>query len=118
MESADFSINAQNVILRAFDGAVNALDDEWKRESERYKKAIAEAYKVEEAEGSFLSQEWDLEEDLYRQRKQGVGALARFPILPSTFVIWKRFSASLLRISDSTTTPIADRILNCRENSY
>jgi hypothetical protein len=76
MESADFSINAQNVILRVFDSASNALDEEWKRESESYKKAVAEAYKIDEAEGNMMSQEWDWEEDLHRQRKQGVGALA------------------------------------------
>ena len=75
MEAGDFSINAQNLILRVFDNASQALDDEWKRESENYNKAIGEAYKVEESQGSYLSQERDWEEDLHRQRKQGVGAL-------------------------------------------
>jgi hypothetical protein len=76
MEAGDFSINAQNLILKVFDNASQALDDEWKRESESYKKLIGEAYKVEESQGTYLSQERDWEEDLHRQRKQGVGALA------------------------------------------
>jgi hypothetical protein len=76
MESADFSITAQNVILRVFDSACGALDDDWKRESERYEKAITAAYQVDEAEGGYMSSERDWEEDLYRQRQQGVGALA------------------------------------------
>lgn len=76
MESADFSITAENVILRVFDSASNALDEEWKRDAEDYDKRIAKAYKVDESEGGYLSQERDWEEDLYRQRKQGIGALA------------------------------------------
>lgn len=76
MESTDFSITAQNVILRVFDIAISALDDEWERESESYEKAIAEGYKVDESEGDISLQERDWAEDLHRQRKQGVGALA------------------------------------------
>lgn len=76
MQSMDFSITAQNVILRVFDSASDALDEEWERESENYDKAIAEAYGVDESEGSYVSQEREWEGDLYRQRKQGVGALS------------------------------------------
>jgi hypothetical protein len=48
MEAGDFSIDARNLILKVFDNASQALDDEWKRESEFFKQAIGEAYKVEE----------------------------------------------------------------------
>lgn len=76
MQSFDFSINAQNLILRVFDSASTALDDEWKKEAEAYKKGIPKAYEVDESEGDIMRQERDWEEDLHRQRKQGVGALA------------------------------------------
>ena len=74
--SNDFSIDARNLILRVFDTATDALADEWKTESQAREKAIAEAYKVDEGEGGYLSQEYDWEKDMYRQRNQGVGALA------------------------------------------
>ena len=76
MQAGDFSIDAHSLILRVFDIASNALDEEWKKDSEDFNKSIAEAYAVDESEGSYLSQEKDWEEHLYRQRMQGVGALA------------------------------------------
>ena len=76
MEAADFSIKAQHVILPLFESASQALDREWKAEEEKYRKSIADAYKVDEAEGSIMSSEKYWMEDIYRQRKQGVGSLA------------------------------------------
>lgn len=74
MQAGDFAIDAHSLILRVFDIASSALHEEWKRDSEYFNKKIAEA--VDESEGSYLSQEKDWEEHLYRQRMQGVGALA------------------------------------------
>jgi hypothetical protein len=76
MEAFDFSIHAQNLVLRVFDSAGTALDDEWKKYIEEFKKEIGKAYAADESEGSIMSQERDWEEDLYRQRRQGIGALA------------------------------------------
>lgn len=76
MQAGDFSIDAHSLILRVFDIASTALDEEWKKDLEFFNKKIAEAYAVDEAEGGYLSQEKDWEEHLYRQRMQGVGALA------------------------------------------
>lgn len=76
MESIDFSIRAQSVILPLFESASNALDTEWKAEEESYRKSIAAAYKLDESEGSIMSSEKDWMEDIYRQRRQGVGSLA------------------------------------------
>jgi hypothetical protein len=76
MQAGDFSIDAHSLILRVFDIASSALDEEWRKDSEYFNKKIAEAYAVDESEGSYLSQERDWEEHLYRQRRQGVGALA------------------------------------------
>ena len=76
MQSIDFSINAQHLILRVFDSATNALDEEWKKDAEVYKKEIPRAYEVDESEGDIMRQDRDWQEDFYRQRNQGVGALA------------------------------------------
>src|SRR5712692_2787304 len=76
MQAGDFSIDAHSLILRVFEIASSALDEEWKKDKEFFNKAIAEAYAVDESEGGYLSQEKDWEEHLYRQRMQGVGALA------------------------------------------
>jgi hypothetical protein len=76
MEAIDFEIKTQNLILPVFDNATNALNDEWKKYLARMDKQIAEAYKRDEGEGGMMSQERDWEEDLHRQRLQGVGALA------------------------------------------
>ncbi len=76
MQAGDFSLDAHSLILRVFDIARSALNEEWKKDSEYFNKAIAEAYAVDESKGGYLSQEKDWEERLYRQRMQGVGALA------------------------------------------
>lgn len=76
MESADFSIKTQHVILPLFESASQALDTEWKAEEETYRKSITAAYKLDESEGSIMSGEKEWMEDLYRQRKQGVGSMA------------------------------------------
>jgi hypothetical protein len=76
MHAMDFSIKAQHVILPLFKSASNALDAEWKAEEESYRKSIADAYKLDESEGSIMSSEKDWMEDIYRQRQQGVGSLA------------------------------------------
>ncbi len=76
MQAGDFSIDAHSLILRVFEIASSALDEEWKKDKEFFNKKIAEAYAVDEGEGGYLSQEKDWEEHLYRQRMQGVGALA------------------------------------------
>jgi hypothetical protein len=76
MQAGDFSIDAKSLILHVFEIASTALDEEWKKDTEFFNKKIAEAYAVDEGEGGYLSQEKDWEEHLYRQRMQGVGALA------------------------------------------
>lgn len=76
MEASDFSLKTKNLILPVFDNATNALNDGWKKYDETFKKQITEAYKRDESEGGMMSQEREWEEDLHRQRLQGVGALA------------------------------------------
>jgi hypothetical protein len=76
MHAIDFSIKAQRVILPLFQSASSALDAEWKTEEAAYRKGIVEAYKLDESEGGVMSSEKDWMEDIYRQRKQGVGSLA------------------------------------------
>lgn len=74
MEAFDFSLNAQNVVLRVFESANEALTDEWNKYLDDFKKKRTTP--LEEWEADFQSQEKDWEEDLHRQRMQGVGALA------------------------------------------
>ncbi len=76
LHAMDFSIKTQQVILPLFKSASNALDAEWKAEEVTYRESIAKAYKLDESEGSIMSSEKDWMEDIYRQRKQGVGSLA------------------------------------------
>ena len=76
LHGMDFSIKTQQVILPLFRSASNALDAEWKAEEMTYRKGIAEAYKLDESEGSIMSSEKDWMEDIYRQRQQGAGSLA------------------------------------------
>src|SRR5713226_5514747 len=76
MEGIDFSLKTQNLILPVFESATNALNDAWKEYEETFKKQISKAYQRDEGEGGMMSQERDWEEDLHRQRLQGVGALA------------------------------------------
>jgi hypothetical protein len=76
MEGIDFSLKTRNLILPVFDNATNALTEEWKKYEETFAKQIADAYKRDEGEGGMMSQERFWEEDLHRQRLQGVGALA------------------------------------------
>jgi hypothetical protein len=72
----DFSISTRELILHVFDSATTALDDEHKKYKEYFDKNIGAAYDRGESEGGVMSQEMDWREDLYRQRRQGVGALA------------------------------------------
>jgi len=76
MEASDFSLKTQNLILPVFDHATNALKQEWEKYEEVFQKQIAQAYERDESEGGMMSQERDWEEDLHRQRLQGVGILA------------------------------------------
>jgi hypothetical protein len=48
LRSASLITSSGNLIVPVFDNASQALDDEWKRESENYKKATGEADKVDE----------------------------------------------------------------------
>ena len=59
MQADDFSIDAHSLILRVFDIASSALDDEWRKEAEAYKKRIPKAYEVDESEGDIMRQERD-----------------------------------------------------------
>jgi len=70
MEAVCFSIDARSLILRVFVTASEALDDEWKR----YVKRVEECISEEEVLRALQDEHW--EEDLHRQRMQGVGALA------------------------------------------
>jgi|SRR5580704_1525933 hypothetical protein len=72
----DFSINTRELILHVFDSASTALDDEHKKYQEYYNKNIGAAFERSESEGGLMFQEREWQEDLYRQRTQGVGALA------------------------------------------
>ena len=74
LHAMDFSLEAENLILRVFDSSTNALDEEWKKYSADFK--TNQGKPLEEWEADAMSQEMYWEEDLHRQRKQGVGALA------------------------------------------
>jgi hypothetical protein len=74
MEAFDFSINAHNLILRVFDSASEALDDEWKKYLAGFKSYISKPLDESEAGIAFSERDW--EEDFHRQRMQGIGALA------------------------------------------
>ena len=76
LHSVDFSISTRELILRVFDSATAALDDEHKKYKDYFDKNIGKAYERDESEGGIMSSEMDWEEDMYRQRRQGVGALA------------------------------------------
>lgn len=76
LHSAEFSINTRELILRVFDSATTALEDEHKKYKEYFDKNIGEAYDRDESEGGIMSSEMDWEDDMHRQRRQGVGALA------------------------------------------
>jgi hypothetical protein len=76
MKSSGFEHDARELILRVFDSASNALDEEQNKFIEVFEKQLAEASSTDESERGILYQEMDWEERLYRQRRQGVGALA------------------------------------------
>src|SRR5260370_19346128 len=76
MQALEFEITTRELILKVFDSASTALDDEWKKFAESFQTEIDKAYSRDESEGLMLSQEKDWQEDLFRQRRQGVGALA------------------------------------------
>jgi hypothetical protein len=76
MEATDFALKTRNLILPVFDNSTNALNEEWKKFEGTFHKQIADAYQRDESEGGMMSQELYWEEDLHRQRLQGVGALA------------------------------------------
>ena len=76
MEGIDFTLKTRNLILPVFDNATNALNEEWKKYENTFNRQIAEAYQRGESEGGMMTQELYWEEDLHRQRLQGVGALA------------------------------------------
>ncbi len=70
----DFSLDAENLILRVFDTATNALDDEWRRYLEAFKKEIANAR--DEGDIGYASSDRDWEERTFWQKRQAVGVLA------------------------------------------
>jgi hypothetical protein len=74
LQGSEFSINAEELVLRVFDRANEALDDEWKRYMEGFDKHMSEPMEESEADIAFSEMHW--EQDLHRQRMQGVGALA------------------------------------------
>src|ERR1700730_2450222 len=76
MGSIDFSINAQHLILGVFDTANNALDAEWDRYAVAMHKELSKAMNENDPQAEYFSQEMDWMEHLYRQRRQGLGALA------------------------------------------
>ncbi len=78
MEAVGFSIEARDPILKVFVTASETLDDEWKRYLEKYEELISEPSEDDEVsqEVSQAFQWKDWEEELHRQRMQGVGALA------------------------------------------
>jgi hypothetical protein len=70
----DFSLDAKNLILRVFDIASNALDDEWKKYLEAYEREISDD--ADESVIGIAFSERDWEERLFWQRRQAVGVLA------------------------------------------
>jgi hypothetical protein len=76
LQFLEFSISTRHLILRVFDSASAALDDEHRKSKEDFDKNIGRVYNASESEGNLMSQEMDWEEDMYRRRRQGVGALA------------------------------------------
>jgi hypothetical protein len=76
MEASGFEHDARELILRVFDNASNALDEEQNKFIQAFEKELAKAPSIDESERGMLYQEMDWEERLYQQRRQGVGALA------------------------------------------
>lgn len=96
LQGFEFSINAQDLILRVFDRANEALDDEWKKYMESFDKQMSKPMEESEADIAFSTKDW--EQDLHRQRMQGVGALAL------DWLMWSLQSAlhSVKKYLDST----------------
>jgi hypothetical protein len=76
MGSINFSIDAHELILNVFDTASDALDKEWNTYVETMHKAFPTKVGENDTDAAYLSQEMYWMEDLHRQRRQGLGALA------------------------------------------
>jgi hypothetical protein len=74
LEAFDFEITAEHLVLRVFESASEALDDEWKNYVKRFDARMSKG--MDESQVGYAFSERDWEERLHRQRMQGVGALA------------------------------------------
>jgi len=74
LEAFDFEITAKHLILRVFDSASAALDEEWNKYVAHFDAHISE--EMDESQVGFAFHERDWEEHSHSQRMQGVGALA------------------------------------------
>jgi hypothetical protein len=75
MVGTDFSLKTQDVILSVFNSAYDALEQKWAQYEKRFDEQISAAYAEDESEGGLMEQERNWEEELHRERLQGVGAL-------------------------------------------
>jgi len=77
LEPMGFEMNTRDLILGVFDSATAALDAEHTKFTDLYQRETAKAStKDDDTEVGSLFQEMNWEEELYRQRGQGLGALA------------------------------------------
>jgi hypothetical protein len=78
-ESQEFSVDARELVLQVFLLTMDKLDEQWKRFEELMEERIEGTIKArgeDEVESVPIYEEMALEQELQRQRKQGVGALA------------------------------------------
>jgi hypothetical protein len=74
LQSDDFSMDARNLIIPVFDTSQLALDKEWTEYEKRFHEYISKLGLEEEV--LMADQERDWEEELHRQRLQGIGSMA------------------------------------------
>ncbi len=71
LQGFEFSVNAQDLILCVFDRANEALDDQLKKYMESFDKQMSKPMEESEADVAFSEKDW--EQELHRQRMQGIG---------------------------------------------
>ena len=74
LEAFDFEITAEHLVLRVFESASEALDDEWKNYVKRFDTRMSKG--MDESQAAFAFSERDWGERSHRQRMHGVGTLA------------------------------------------
>jgi hypothetical protein len=73
-EALDFSTDAHELILQVYRTSSQKLEEQWKGYQKWFRERSAKG--MSEDESGIAHQEMDWEEDLHRQRMQGIGSLA------------------------------------------